>query len=111
MDDYLRVRAVHVCLHSRPNLFAWFVILRPKPRFVANCTHINSHLTPLPCFCLVNWNTIFPYRVKGHYALKIDTKNAYFRLALSPELKDYLNISIGRTVFQCDSACFGLNYL
>ena len=111
MDEYLGVRAVHVRLDPPTNLVPWFVIHKPKPRFIANCTHINSHLTPPPYFRLANWSTIFPYLVKGHYALKIDIKHAYFHLALSPELKEYFNFSIGGTVFQCDSACFGLHYL
>ena len=52
MDEYLGVRAVHVRLDSPPNLVPWFVIHKQKPRFIANCTHINSHLTPPPYFRL-----------------------------------------------------------
>ena len=111
MDEYLGVRAVHGRLDPPTNLVPCVVIHKPKPRLIANCTHISSHLTPPPFFRLENWSTIFPYLVKGHYALKIHVKHAYFHLALSPEFKEYFNFSIGGTVLQCNSACFGLHYL
>ena len=89
----------------------WFVIYKPKPRFISACVDINARLRPPPYFRLPNWGKIFPSLVKGHWALKIDLKHAYFHLALSPELRRFFNFQIGSNVLQCDSACFGLRYI
>ena len=89
----------------------WFVIYKPKPRFISACVDINATLRPPPFFRLPNWGKIFPYLVKGHPAIKIDSKHAFFHLALSPKLRRYFNFQIGSNVFQCDSACFGIHYI
>jgi hypothetical protein len=48
---------------------------------------------------------------KGWWGVKIDLKNAYFHLGVSPQLKKYLNINVGEDVYACDAACFGLGHL
>ena len=112
MQEYLEVKAVRrVNLHSGMHFVPWFMIYKPKPRFISACVDINAKLRPPPYFRLPNRGKIFPYLVKGHWALKIDLKHAYFRLALSPELRRYFNFQIGSNVFQCESACFGLHYI
>ena len=112
MPEYLEVKAVHrVNLHSGMHFVPWFVIYKPKARFINACVDINARLRPPPYFRLPNWGKIFPCLVKGHWALKIDLKHAYFRLALSPELRRFFNSQIGSNVLQCDSACFWLHYI
>ena len=112
MSEYLQVQAVHR-VHSPKHIHyvPWFMVYKPKPRFISSCVDINARLRPPPYFRLPNWGKIFPYLVQGHFALKIDLKHAYFHLALCPELQKYFNFQIGHEVFQCDSACFGLHYI
>ena len=112
MSEYLQVQAVHR-FHA-PNgihYVPWFMVYKPKPRFISSCVDINARLRPPPYFRLPNRKKIFPYLVQGHFALKVDLKHAYFHLALCPELQKYFNFQIGHEVFQCDSACFGLHYI
>ena len=111
MEEYLGVHAVRLRSGAVPNLLSWFVVYKPKPRFILNCIPVNRCLRPPPYFRLHNWSTIFPFLVKGHWAMKIDLKHAYFHLGLEPGLEDLLNFQIGSQVFQCRSACFGLHYL
>ena len=111
MDKYLSMHAVRE-LHQPPShLIPWFLVYKPKPRFISNCVQINICLQPLPYFRLQKWNAIFPYLVQGRWAIKIDLKHAYFHLALCPELQRLFNFQIGSRFFQCRSACFGLHYI
>ena len=115
MEEYLDVCAVRFRSGAVPNLLSWFVVYKPKPRFILNCIPVNRCLRAPPYFRLHNWSTIFPFLVRGHWkvqrALKIDLKHAYFHLGLEPGLEDLLNFQMGNQVFPCRSACFGLHYL
>ena len=99
MEEYLGVHAVRLRSGAVPNLLSWFVVYKPKPRFILNCIPVNRCLRPPPYFGLHNWSTIFPFLVKGHWAMKIDLKHACFHLGLEPGLEDLLNFQIGSQVF------------
>ena len=62
MQEYLEVKAVRrVNLHSGMHFVPWFMIYKPKPRFISVCVDINARLRPPPYFRLPSWGKIFPY--------------------------------------------------
>ena len=73
VQEYLEVKAVgRVHLHSGMHFVPWFVSDKPKPWFISACVDINARLRLPPYFRWPNRGKIFPYLVKGHWALKIE---------------------------------------
>jgi hypothetical protein len=97
-------------------LVPWFVLRkvdgagRQKMRLISDCRRLNSFLQTKP-FRLDSWNQIFPFLRKGHWAVKIDLKDAYFHMELSARLKPYVTLQVGERYFQFQAACFGLSTL
>jgi len=117
MAEYVETKAAkEVPLWGTRYLVPWFVIQKTEPqggekfRLISDCREINQGLVP-PHFKLDHWKEIFPHLQQGMWATKIDLKNAYFHLELSPALKPFIRMKLGDKVFQMEGACFGLNTL
>ena len=117
MEDYMDCGAARLLsktdlkLHPSKFLIPWFLIVKEdKSRLIADCRTLNKFLHP-PHFRLDNWGEIFPYLRKGMWGAKVDLKHAYFHLKNSEKLLPYMRINIGNSIFQFESAVFGLNVL
>ena len=97
------------------HLIPWFVIQKPegsetKWRFISNCKEINHYFQVVP-FKLDHIQNIFPTLQKGHWAAKIDLKDAYFHVPVHPSLRPYLRHQVGDQVWEYQAGCFGLNVM
>ena len=54
---------------------------------------------------------IFPNLKKGHWAAKLDLKDAYFHIPIHDGLKPYLRHKVGDQVWEFQAGCFGLNIM
>ena len=81
------------------HLIPWFLISKPeggetKWRFISDCREINSQFQVKP-FKLDHLQHIFPILQKGHWAAKIDLKDAHFHIPVSQALRPYLRHQVG----------------
>ena len=83
---------------------------KEKHRLIANCKELNQYFRAPP-FRLDHIGTIFPYLRRGMWAAKIDLKNAYFHLGLGIQLRPYVCMMVGGTIYQFQAACFGISPL
>ena len=81
-----------------------------KDRLICDCRKINQFSEPKP-FRLDHLQNIFPYLRKGHWASKIDFKDAHFHLPLGQDLKPYVHLQVGEEIWEFQAACFGLSRL
>lgn len=99
-------------LHFLP----WFLISKPeegggtKWRFISDCREINN-LFQVEKFKLDHSQQIFTALQKGHWAAKIDLKDAYFHLAVHPSLRPYLRHQVGQETYEYQAGPFGLNVM
>ena len=98
------------------HLLPWFLISKPeergavKWRFISDCREINQHFQVQP-FKLDHTQQILPAVQKGHWASKIDLKDAYFHLPVDPSLKPYLRHRVGDQTWEYQAGPFGLNIM
>ena len=115
LKEYADVGAVRELtlpeIESTHYFVPWFVIEKPKLRFILNCKALNSRLRDPPRFRLDGWREIFPLLTTGMWGGKVDLKNAYFHLGVNPELGKFLNVAVDNRVFRFQSAAFGLKDL
>eukprot|EP00667_Euglena_gracilis_P006679 EG_transcript_6737 len=77
---------------------------------ISDCREINQQFQVKP-FKLDHIQHIFPVLEKGHWAAKIDLKDAYFHIPLSPGLRPFLRHQVGGQTWEFQTGCFGLNVM
>ena len=97
------------------HLIPWFVLSKPegdslKHRLISDCREINQYLV-CKKFRLENLSSILPYLKKGHFAAKIDLKDAYFHVPLGESFKPFLRMQVGEDIWEFQAGCFGLNLM
>ena len=117
LQDYEKSGAVkRVGKDGTSHLLPWFLISKPedgggtKWRFISDCREINEHFQ-VKKFCLAHMQEIFPVLQKGHWAAKIDLKDAYFHLPVNEALKPFLRHLVGNQVWEYQAGPFGLNVM
>ena len=116
LEDYEKSGAVRrVSTLDTQHLLPWFLISKPeeggaKWRFISDCREINQHFH-VQKFRLDHMQEIFPALQKGHWAAKIDLKDAYFHLPVHPSLKPFLRHLVGTQVWEYQAGPFGLNVM
>ena len=115
--EYEAVGAVkRVSSEGTQHLLPWFLISKPeegggtKWRFISDCRELNNHFQ-VEKFRLEHLQNIFPLLQKGHWAAKIDLKDAYFHIPVSQEIKSFLRHKVGDQVWEYQAGPFGLNIM
>jgi hypothetical protein len=117
MQDYEKSGAVKkVDPAGTKHLLPWFLLAKPeegggtKWRFISDCRELNAHFQ-VEKFRLDHIQNIYPILQKGHWAAKIDLKDAYFHLPINEALKPFLRHRVGDQVWEYQAGPFGLNVM
>jgi hypothetical protein len=116
LQDYEKSGSVkRVGDSNSQHLIPWFLISKPegeqtKWRLISDCRELNQQFQAKP-FRLDHIQHMFPVLEKGHWAAKIDLKDAYFHNPASQALRPFLRHQVGGQTWEFQVGCFGLNVM